>query len=87
MWEQAFNFVPAKDRETEQIGLRLRMGLQVWRSQLVGELTCMCGRGKLESIVRIQLKCTPSSTPDTNTTVVYTLKMLQRAQIKVISGH
>lgn len=26
LWEQAFNFVPAEDRETEQIGLRLEEG-------------------------------------------------------------
>lgn len=26
LWEQAFNFVPAEDRGTEQIGLRLGMG-------------------------------------------------------------
>lgn len=26
LWEQAFNFVPAEDRETEQIGLRLGIG-------------------------------------------------------------
>lgn len=31
LWEQAFNFVPAEDRGTEQIGLRLGMGgLGVW---------------------------------------------------------
>lgn len=25
LWEQAFNFVPAEDRETEQIGLKLEV--------------------------------------------------------------
>lgn len=25
LWEQAFNFVPVEDRETEQIGLRLEV--------------------------------------------------------------
>lgn len=27
LWEQAFNFVPAEDREAEQIGLRLEVGV------------------------------------------------------------
>jgi len=26
LWEQAFNFAPAEDRRTEQIGLRLGIG-------------------------------------------------------------
>lgn len=37
LWEQAFNFVPAEDRETEQIGLRLEVdrGNRGWKRRRV----------------------------------------------------
>ncbi len=41
LWEQAFNFVPAEDRGTEQIGLRLGMGGPgVLRRRWVGGRGC-----------------------------------------------
>lgn len=44
LWEQAFNFVPAQDSETEQIGLR--MGIEDMGGGGVvgkwGDASCVC---------------------------------------------
>lgn len=40
LWEQAFNFVPAQDSETEQIGLR--MGIEDMEGMWGGDGSCVC---------------------------------------------
>lgn len=50
LWEQAFNFVPAEDRGTEQIGLRLEKGgVSGWRRWWVSVQT-LCGARKLSAL-------------------------------------
>lgn len=41
LWEQAFNFVPAQDSETEQIGLRMGIGDMGEVGERWGWLVCV----------------------------------------------
>lgn len=85
LWEQAFNFVPAEDRGTEQIGLRLGMGGQEseevvggWSGRVAYQhwvCVCMCERGGNSWYFSNNKSATPPSN-------FYTTKTPQEAQIK-----